>query len=109
MCLPIIVGDRRNSLAAAAKEPRSATFTKTDMLVSRSMIINQWCFHNAQEASLSPDSNDLDRRDQRNAGEWQGEVRFNEIISLRPGKMHVADALDRRQARVDHQRRTPPQ
>jgi hypothetical protein len=52
MCLPTIVGDSRNSLAAAAKEPRSATFMKTDMLVSRSMIINQWCFYNAHFARL---------------------------------------------------------
>jgi hypothetical protein len=44
MCLPIMVGDSRSSFAAAAKEPRSATLVNTDMLVSRSMIVNQWFF-----------------------------------------------------------------
>ncbi len=69
MCLPIMVGDSRNSLAAAAKEPTSATFTKTDILVSRSMIINHWCFYNERIAPLSSDGNDLGWSDQRYAWE----------------------------------------
>jgi flavin reductase (DIM6/NTAB) family NADH-FMN oxidoreductase RutF len=95
MCLPIIVGESRNSLAAAAKEPRSATFTKTDMLVSRSMIINQWCFYNARFARLWPDSNDLGWRDQRNAWEWQVQFDFKEMSPPERYRLLLATVLPR--------------
>ena len=36
MCFPTMVGESRNSLAAAAKEPSSATRTNTAMLVNLS-------------------------------------------------------------------------
>src|SRR5688500_1244080 len=41
MCFPTIGPDRSSAAAAAAKDPRSTAFTKTDMLVRRS-IRNSW-------------------------------------------------------------------